>query len=40
MKKFVLLLSLILAFALSAPAYAHFQTIYTPDSALSKTKKN
>jgi cobalt/nickel transport protein len=39
MKRFVLLLSLILAFALSAPAFAHFQTIYTPDSALSKPEK-
>ena len=39
MKKFVLLLSMLLAFAMSSPAYAHFQTIYTPDSALSKTKK-
>jgi len=39
MKKLVLLLSLVAAFALSAPAYAHFQTIYTPQSALSKTQK-
>jgi len=39
MKRFVLLLSLMLAFTLSVPAYAHFQTIYTPESALSKSKK-
>jgi len=38
MKKLVLVLSLALAFALSAPAYAHFQMIYSPDS-VPKTKK-
>ncbi len=32
MKKFTLLLSLIVVFALGAPAFAHFQMIYSPDS--------
>jgi len=38
MKRFVLLLSLIFVFALSVPAYAHFQMIYSPDS-VPKSKK-
>ena len=32
MKKLVLALSLAVVFAVSAPAYAHFQMIYSPDS--------
>ena len=38
MKKMVLLISLLLAFSLSAPADAHFQMIYSPDS-VPKSKK-
>ena len=39
MKKLVLLLSLVLGLTLSLPAFAHFQTIYTPESALNKGKE-
>ncbi len=40
MKKFVVALSVLLAFALSAPAYAHFQMIYSPDSVPKSKKLN
>ncbi|GAJ13043.1 unnamed protein product, partial [marine sediment metagenome] len=40
MKRFILLLSLILAFTLSVPAYAHFQMIYGPDSVPKSKKMN
>jgi cobalt/nickel transport protein len=36
MKKIIMLLALVMALALSASASAHFQTIYTPESALEK----
>ncbi|MEA1899971.1 MAG: hypothetical protein U9N47_04270, partial [Thermodesulfobacteriota bacterium] len=40
MKKLVLALSLAVAFALSAPAHAHFQMIYSPDSVPKSKKLN
>jgi len=40
MKKLVLALSLVVVFALSAPAYAHFQMIYSPDSVPKSKKLN
>ena len=40
MRRFVLLLSLFLVFVLSAPAYAHFQMIYSPDSVPTSKKLN
>lgn len=36
MKRLVLLLIGLMVFALSAPAFAHFQMLYTPESALEK----
>jgi len=32
MKRLVSLLSLVMLFTLSVPAYAHFQMVYSPDS--------
>jgi len=40
MKRLVLFLSLIMVFALSAPAYAHFQMIYSPESVPKSKKLN
>ena len=40
MRKFVLLLSLMLVFMLSAPASAHFQMLYGPDSVPKSKKMN
>ena len=40
MKRLLYLLSLVMAFALSAPAYAHFQMIYSPDSVPKSKKLN
>jgi len=40
MKRFIVVLSVLLAFALSAPAYAHFQMIYSPDSVPKSKKLN
>jgi len=39
MKKIRMLLVLALVLGLSVPAFAHFQTIYTPESALDKGKE-
>ncbi|PIE74641.1 MAG: nickel transporter [Deltaproteobacteria bacterium] len=38
MKKKILVLSAIIAFAISTPVMAHFQMVYTPESALDKAK--
>ncbi|MEA1922884.1 MAG: DUF4198 domain-containing protein [Pseudomonadota bacterium] len=39
MKKLVRLATLLLALAIATPAMAHFQMLYTPDCALSKSQK-
>lgn len=39
MKKVMLLLVAVMILALSVPAFAHFQMLYTPDSALTKGGK-
>ncbi len=40
MKRFVFLLSVFMIFALSVPAFAHFQMIYSPDSVPKSKKLN
>jgi len=40
MKRLVSLLSLVMLFAFSVPAYAHFQMVYSPDSVPKSKKLN